>query len=100
MLLGVRELGYKLSGAWYSDESWMCGKVQGRCGSVLLAFVVHLGKDCPQMVTLLFDCPGACARRQLQRPSGTGHGPGAPGLCKGSEWFAWGGGQSLADVPP
>lgn len=57
-------------------------------------------KDCPQKVTLLFDCPGACARRQLQRPSGTGHGPGAPGLCKGSEWFAWCGGQSLADVPP
>lgn len=51
MLLGVRKPGYKLSGAqvqaWYSDESWICGKVQGRRGSVLLAFVVHLGKRLP-----------------------------------------------------
>lgn len=35
-------------------------------------------KDCPQTVTLLFDCPGACARRQSPRPNGTEQRPGAP----------------------
>jgi hypothetical protein len=46
-----------------------------------------------------FNCPGPCARRQLQSPNGAEHRPRAPGLCKEPEWFAWGCGQSLAAAP-